>query len=271
MISYETIEQTAKIIENTCGTAEIGIVLGSGLGDYANTLTDVKEISYEQIPGFPKPSVQGHAGKLVFGMLKGKKVMMMCGRFHYYEGFSLDTIAMPIRVMRLLGVKTLILTNAAGGVNTSFAPGDLMLITDHINMTGQNPLRGDNMAEFGTRFPDMSTAYTPALRTLALECASSLNISLQQGVYFWWTGPTYETPAEIRAIRAFGGDAVGMSTVPETIVARHAGMDIIGISCITNMACGIQKEPLSHQEVMEAGVKVQGKFRALLDAIIEKL
>lgn len=271
MDGYKHIKKAAEVIEKNCGRADIAIVLGSGLGDYASCVSDAKEIAYKDIPGFPQPTVKGHAGKFIFGTLQGKRVLMMNGRFHSYEGLPMEQIAMPVRVMRLLGVQKLILTNAAGGVNTDFSSGDLMLLTDFINLTGKNPLRGENYEEFGPRFPDMTHAYSPALIKTALECAELLDIKLRQGVYCWMPGPSYETPAEIRMIRTLGADAVGMSTVPETIVARHSGMEVLGISCITNMAAGILDQPLSHEEVMAAGEKVQKTFRSLLDAIVAKL
>lgn len=270
-MSYKAIQKAAEYVEKHCGRADIAVVLGSGLGDYAEVLTEKKEVSYKDIPGFPESTVKGHAGKFVFGTLFGKRVLMMNGRFHSYEGISMESIAMPLRVMRLLGVQKVILTNAAGGVNTSFQSGDLMLITDYINLTGKNPLRGENYEQFGVRFPDMTYAYAPKLRELALNCAANLSVDLKQGVYCWMPGPAYETPAEIRMIRTLGADAVGMSTVPETMVACHAGMEVLGISCITNMAAGILDCPLSHEEVMEAGKKVQATFRALLDEIIKKM
>jgi purine-nucleoside phosphorylase len=268
MDGYKQIKKAAEYIEKNCGRADIAIVLGSGLGDYAACVKDEREIAYKEIPGFPETTVKGHAGKFVLGTLQGKRVLLMNGRFHSYEGLGMEQIAMPVRVMRLLGVQKLILTNAAGGVNLDFKSGDLMLLTDFINLTGKNPLRGENYDEFGPRFPDMTYAYSPALRKTALECAAQLGITLRQGVYCWMPGPSYETPAEIRMVRTLGADAVGMSTVPETIVARHCGMEVLGLSCITNMAAGILDRPLSHEEVMEAGEKVQKTFRALLDAIV---
>jgi len=271
MDEYKRIKKAAQVIEKECGRADIAIVLGSGLGDYAACVKDAREIAYKDIPGFPETTVAGHAGKFVFGTLQGKRVLMMCGRFHSYEGLGMQDIAMPVRVMKLLGVQKLILTNAAGGVNLGFQSGDLMLLTDYINLTGKNPLRGANLDAFGPRFPDMTYVYSPALRELAMECALEQETDLKEGVYCWMSGPSYETPAEIRMVRTLGADAVGMSTVPESIVACHAGMEVLGISCITNMAAGILNQPLSHEEVVEAGKKVQEKFRALLDAVIAKM
>ena len=267
----EKIDAAAKAIEAACGKADIAVILGSGLGGYAEALEDAKFLDYKDIPGFPVSTAPGHAGRWCAGKLHGKRVYMMQGRFHCYEGYDLRDVTMPIRVMKRLGVQTLIVTNAAGGVNTGFAPGDLMLLTDFINLSGKNPLTGPNLDEFGPRFPDMSHAYDVRLMRLAQDVADQLGIALQKGVYCWMNGPCYESPAEIRMARAIGGDAVGMSTVPETIVARHCGMDVLGLSCITNMAAGILNQPLSHQEVMETGEKVKDTFRALVDGVIAAL
>lgn len=266
-----TIETAAKAIEAACGIAEVAVILGSGLGDYAEALENPTFLAYKDIPGFPVSTVAGHAGRWCAGTLHGKRVYMMQGRFHAYEGYDLQAVTLPIRVMSKLGVKTLIVTNAAGGVNTSYTPGDLMLINDFINLSGKNPLTGPNLDEFGARFPDMTFAYSKALRKLAVDVSEKLGIPLQQGVYCWLNGPTYETPSEIRMVRTLGADAVGMSTVPETIVARHCGMDVLGFSCITNMAAGILDQPLNHQEVMETGIRVKDTFRKLVDGVIEAL
>lgn len=265
------IKSAAKAIEKVCGTAEIAVVLGSGLGDYVEALEDAKYMDYKDIPNFPVSTVPGHKGRWYTGTLHGKRVCMMQGRFHAYEGYDLLDVTMPVRVMQKLGVKTLIVTNAAGGVNMEFHAGDLMLINDVLNLTGKNPLIGPNLDEFGPRFPDMSYALDRELRSLAVETAQKMNIPLQQGVYCWLNGPTYETPAEIRMLRTLGADAVGMSTVPEIIVARHGGMRVLGLSCITNMAAGVMDAPLNHEEVMEMGNKVKGTFRQLLDGVIEAL
>ena len=267
----ETIETAAKAIEAVCGKADIAVVLGSGLGGYVDALEDAKSLSYADIPGFPVSTVPGHAGRWWVGTLHGKRVYMMQGRFHSYEGYDQQTVTLPIRVMSKLGVKTLVVTNASGGVNTSFEPGDLMLIEDFINLSGKNPLTGPNLDEFGPRFPDMTYAYAPALKKLAFEVAEKLNIKLQKGIYCWMNGPTYETPAEIRMARTLGADAVGMSTVPETIVGRHCGMDVLGFSCITNMAAGVLDQPINHEEVMETGARVKVTFRNLIDGVIEAL
>jgi len=267
----EKINNAAAAIEAACGKADIAVVLGSGLGDYVDALEDAKRLPYAEIPGFPVSTVPGHAGCWWVGTLHGKRVYMMQGRFHSYEGYDQWTVTLPIRVMAKLGVKTVILTNASGGVNTSFEPGDLMLITDCINFSGKNPLTGPNLDEFGPRFPDMSRAYDRDLQKLAVETAEKLNIKLQQGVYCWFNGPCFESPAEIRMARIIGADAVGMSTVPETIVARHCGINVLGLSCITNMAAGILDQPLNHEEVMETGNRVKDTFRKLVDGVIEAM
>ena len=267
----EKINLAATAIERACGRADIAVVLGSGLGDYVEALEDARFIDYKDIPHFPVSTVAGHKGRWFTGTLHGKRVCMMQGRFHAYEGYDLQDVTMPIRVMQKLGVSTVILTNAAGGVNLSYHAGDLMLIRDFLNLTGKNPLTGPNLDEYGPRFPDMTYALDRDLQTLAETCAAQLGIGLQKGVYCWLNGPTYETPAEIRMTRVLGADAVGMSTVPEIIVARHSGMKTVGISCITNMAAGVLDQPLNHAEVMEMGNKVKGTFRALLDAMIEKM
>lgn len=267
----QRIKQAAQAIERAIGTAEIAVILGSGLGDFGNELKNPREIAYADIPGFPHTTVKGHAGKLICGELMGRRVMMMSGRFHSYEGHPMEDVTLPIRVMARLGVKNLIVTNAAGGVNLSFSAGCLMLITDFINLSGKNPLVGPNLDAFGPRFPDMSNAFDRSLRTLALSCAEEMRIDLKQGVYCWMSGPCYETPAEIRMVRTLGADAVGMSTVPETIVAVHSGLRVLGVSCITNMAAGVLDQPINHEEVMETGRRVRGEFAALLTRIIEKM
>ena len=271
MTYLEKIDQAAETVLRECGPAEIAVVLGSGLGDYAERLSGAKTVPYTDIPHFPLSTVEGHAGKWHAGTLFNKRVYLMQGRFHAYEGHSMEDVTMPIRVMARLGVKTLILTNAAGGVNTSFPQGCLMLIDDVINLSGRNPLIGTNLKEFGPRFPDMTYALDPKLKTLAKETAKELGIPLEQGVYCWLSGPSYETPAEIRALRILGVDAVGMSTVPEIIVGRHSGMKVLGISCITNMAAGILDQELDMYEVIETGKRVKHIFARLIDGIIQKL
>lgn len=267
----ERIRGAADAVREACGGADIAVVLGSGLGGVAEGLRDVREIAYEDIPGFPVSTVAGHAGRLSVGRKGEKRVLVMSGRFHHYEGHGLEAVTLPIRVMKLLGVTQLILTNAAGGVNTGFAPGDLMLITDYINLSGSNPLRGPNLDDFGPRFPDMSQALSPRLREIALSQAGKLGIPLRQGVYCWMNGPSYESPAEIRMVRVLGADAVGMSTVPEIIVARHCGMEVLGISSITNMAAGVLDQPIHHDEVLAMGQRIRGRFSRLLGALIDSL
>ena len=249
---------------------EIGIVLGSGLGDLADEFCEIT-IPYSKIPGFPTSTVQGHKGQLVFATINGKKVMMMQGRFHYYEGHPMDVVTFPIKIMKKLGIKTVILTNAAGGVNVYFKPSDLMLITDHINFMGDNPLIGPNDDSLGTRFPDMSEVYTKDLQELAKTCAKKLGIALQEGVYMALTGPTYETPAEVKMVRLLGADAVGMSTVPEAIVASYCKMDVLGLSCICNSAAGISTVGLSHEEVLQAANAAKSKFKNLVLEVIKEI
>lgn len=249
----------------------IGLVLGSGLGVLADEIENPVVIPYDEIPGFTKSTVVGHKGQLVIGKLRGKQVVAMQGRFHYYEGHDLDAVVFPIRVMKLLGVETMIITNAAGGINESYGEGNLMLIRDHINLTARNPLIGPNDDEMGTRFPDMSEAYSKELRNLAKSVAEEQGINLQEGVYVGLLGPSYETPAEIRMLRILGADAVGMSTVPEVIVARHMKVKVLGISCISNMAAGILEQPLSHEEVMATTERVKSQFLTLVKEIVFKL
>lgn len=261
----------AYIRERVPMRPEIGLVLGSGLGDYADTLEDALRIAYADIPNFPVPSIRGHTGALVFGRKQGREVVVMQGRIHYYEGLPQQQITLPIRVLAALGVKTVVLTNACGGVNLQFAPGDLMLIRDHINFSGANPLIGPNLDAFGPRFPDMSDLYTASVRAAIREKAREAGIFLQEGVYAMYSGPNYETPAEIRMFRALGADTVGMSTVPEALVAGHCGMQVVGISCVTNMAAGVLPVKLSHEEVTEAASRVSAKFRKLIDLVLTVL
>ena len=252
-------------------TPEIGLILGSGLGSLADSIEDAEYYDYSSLPNFPVSTVEGHAGRLVIGKLKGKIVVAMQGRFHFYEGYSMTDVTFPVRVMKLLGVKTLVVTNAAGAVNTSFSPGDLMIITDHINLSGSNPLIGRNLDSFGVRFPDMSEAYNKNLGSLVKDVASSQGLDIKEGVYAMMSGPTYETPAEIRMVRVMGADAVGMSTVPEVIIAKHSGMNVIGISCLTNMAAGILDQPLNHEEVIETSNMAKNNFINLMTSLIERL
>jgi len=267
----EKIEEAAGFLARRIDGAAIGLILGSGLGDLVHKIENAKEVPYAAIPHFPVATVAGHGNRLVGGTLGGRNVIAMQGRFHYYEGYSLAEVTFPIRVMRRLGVNTLIVTNAAGGINPAFHPGDLMLITDHINFLGLNPLRGENLSELGPRFPDMTEAYNGALARLAKEKARSLGIPLRQGVYAWVGGPSYETPAEIRMLRTLGADAVGMSTVPEVIVANHSGMKVLGFSCITNVAAGLGHAKLSHNEVVETAQKAGRDLQRLVQEIISSL
>lgn len=267
----EAIEKAATYLkEKGMNLPEVGLILGSGLGELANEVEDAVAIPYEDIPEFPVSTVEGHAGQLVYGTLGGKKVLAMQGRFHFYEGYTLKEVTFPIRVMKAMGVSSILVTNAAGGVNETFIPGDLMIITDHINMTGDNPLLGANDDLQGPRFTDMSQAYDREYQATIKEAAKELDISVQEGVYLGLTGPTYETPAEVRMVRVLGGDAVGMSTVPEVIVARHAGIRVAGISCISNYAAGMQ-ESLNHDEVVEVTTRIRETFKNLVKAVITKM
>ena len=260
-------ETTQFILEKGVKEIDFGLILGSGLGELAEEIEEAIVIPYDQIPFFPTSTVVGHACQLVYGTLSGKKVLAMQGRFHFYEGHSMQTVTYPVRVMAALKAHSVIVTNASGGVNESFVPGDLMLITDHINFTGQNPLIGPNEDEIGPRFPDMSEAYTLTYREVAKEAASQLDLTLKEGVYMGYSGPTYETPAEIRMSRTMGADAVGMSTVPEVIVAAHSGLKVLGISCITNLAAGMQAN-LNHEEVVETTQRVKQSFKALIKEVL---
>ena len=246
----------------------IGIILGSGLGAFAEQIADAVPIPFTDIPHFPKSTVPGHSGRLVIGTLDGVPVAVMQGRVHAYEGYSPEEVTFPVRVLGLLGVKTLIVTNAAGGIRLDMKQGDLVLLSDHINFTGRNPIAGENDERFGPRFFDMTEAYSRRLRKLAAKAAEREGISLAEGVYLCVLGPSFETPAEIRAFRTMGADLVGMSTVQEVIAARQMGIEIVGISCVTNLAAGIQPEPLSHEEVMETGHRVAAQFTQLLTALI---
>ena len=270
--SYDRVEEAAATIRARCGTLpETAIVLGSGLGDFADTLLDAIATPYGELPHWPASKVVGHAGRLVIGNVLGKRIAALSGRVHFYEGYDLATVVFATRVMGRLGVKQIILTNAAGGINTGFAQGALMIIDDHINLLGSNPLVGPNEDRFGLRFPDMSEVYSRRLHNIAVAAAKAKGVPVSHGVYVALHGPSYETPAEIRFLRAIGADAVGMSTVPEAIAARHMGMEVLGISCITNMAAGVLPQPLVHEEVMETARRVRGSFIALLEGIIERL
>lgn len=267
--SYEGITATAQWLSARIDKApEIAMVLGSGLGGLADHFEDRVAIPYTDIPNFPVSTVEGHAGQLVFGSLHGRNLVAMQGRFHFYEGWNQLEVTFPMRVFKLLGCTAMIVTNSSGGINPDFEPGDLMLITDHLNLTGQNPLIGPNDKRFGPRFPDMTEAYDVALREQAQQTADALNIPLQKGVYCGLQGPTYETPAEIRMLRRLGGDAVGMSTVPEVIVANHSGLRVLGISCITNQAAGISANKLTHEEVTTNAALAREQFVELVTQII---
>lgn len=250
---------------------DVAVVLGSGLGDFADRLGEAEGMPYGDIPHWPVTRVAGHAGRLVSGAHAGRRVLALAGRVHFYEGHDMATVTFATRVLGTLGVRHLILTNAAGGINAALEPGTLMLIDDHINLLGTNPLVGANEDRFGPRFPDMSEVYSARLRRLAAEAGAALDIPVARGVYVAVHGPSYETPAEIRYLRTIGADAVGMSTVPEALVARHMGMEVLGISCITNAAAGVLPRPLVHEEVMEVAARVGDRFKALLEAVIERL
>jgi purine-nucleoside phosphorylase len=267
------IREAAAYISEKAGDLRprIGLILGSGLGVLADLIEDAVVLDYGTIPHFPVSTVEGHAGELLLGLVKGKPVLMMKGRFHSYEGYGPETVSFPVRVMKELGIQTLIVTNAAGGINEKYQVGDLMAIRDHLNLTGRNPLIGPNDGSLGVRFPDMSEAYSRLLRSLAHSVAEKQGLQLREGVYVGLMGPSYETPAEIRMLRVLGGDTVGMSTVPEVIVARHSGIDVLGFSCVSNMAAGMLDQPLSHAEVMETTERVKPKFLQLVLGILEKL
>lgn len=268
----EKLEESASFIDGQLGGRKpvIAIILGSGLGDLADSLDDAVAIDYSSIPHFPVSTVPGHKGKLVIGKLGGKMVLCMQGRIHYYEGWSMAEVVYPVQVIKKLGVNNLFVTNAAGCVNTDWKPGDLMIITDHIKLIADNPMRGQNDDGLGPRFFDMSRAYDKNLISVATSAAIAKGITIRKGVYMYFAGPNFETPAEIRFARIAGADAVGMSTVPEAIAASHMGMRTLGISYLTNMAAGILDEPLSHQEVLETGERVKKSFTALVKEIVKR-
>lgn len=272
MTAFDDTARAAALVRDRIGIEPtVALVLGSGLGAYADTLEGAVAVPYAEIPGFHTSTVPGHAGRLVAGRRHGLAVVAMQGRVHAYEGLSVDEVVFPLRTLWQLGARTVVVTNAAGGVNPGFAPADLMLIRDHINLTGRNPLVGPNDDRFGPRFPDMTATYDPELGAMARAAAADLGITLREGVYAGVLGPSYETPAEVRMIGALGGDAVGMSTVPEVIAARHMGMRILGISCITNAAAGLGGATLAHADVTEVADRVRGRFVALLDRILERM
>jgi len=269
---FDQVQRAASVLRTRWGhVPDVAVVLGSGLGDFADSLQSAVVLPYGDIPHWPMSRVVGHQGRLAMGQASGKLVAALSGRAHSYEGHDLRTVTFPVRVLAAVGVKVLILTNAAGGINTRFAPGDLMAIDDHLNLMGNNPLIGPNDERFGVRFPDMSTVYSARLRQLADETAAALQLTLRHGIYAGCHGPSYETPAEIRYLRLIGADAVGMSTVPEAIVARHMNVEVLGISCITNLAAGVLPQPLNHDEVLETARRVRGKFVSLLNGIIAGL
>jgi purine-nucleoside phosphorylase len=270
--TWDRVEEAVAHIRTRCPTLpETAIVLGSGLGDFADTLLDAIAMPYADLPHWPPSRVIGHAGRLVIGTVAGKRIAVLSGRVHFYEGHDLASVVFGTRVMGRLGVRRVILTNAAGGINTAFAEGALMIIDDHINMLGSNPLIGANDDRFGVRFPDMTEVYSKRLRHLADEAAAAKGITVSHGVYVAVHGPSYETPAEIRFYRQIGADAIGMSTVPEAIAARHMGLEVLGISCISNAAAGILPQPIVHAEVIATMQRIRSSFVALLEGIIERI
>lgn len=273
MTYYEKLQKCVECVRaKTDFVPEIALTLGSGLGDFAETAVDIKAVvDYGDIEGFPRSTVEGHKGRFVFGYIGGVPVVVMQGRVHYYEGYPMSDVVLPCRLMSMLGAKALFLTNASGGINADFSAGDFMLITDHISSFVPNPLIGANVDELGTRFPDMSEIYNKSLRKIIKDTAKELGIGLQEGVYLQLTGPSFESPAEIRMLRTFGADAVGMSTAVEAIAARHAGMLVCGISCISNLACGMTDQPLTHAEVQECADKAAPKFKKLISESIENI
>ena len=269
---YDQVQRAAEFIRSKSKTLPAAaVVLGSGLGDFASSLERATSIGYDTIPNWPASSVIGHEGRLVIGDIAGRHIAALSGRAHFYEGHDLRTVTFGTRVLGALGINVLILTNAAGGINTGFHPGDFMVIDDHINLVGSSPLIGPNDERFGVRFPDMTNVYSTRLRRLADDTAAAQGLTLRHGVYAACHGPSYETPAEIRFLRTAGADAVGMSTVPEAIVARHMGLEVLGISCITNFAAGVLPQPLNHDEVIETARRARGQFVALLTGIIAQV
>lgn len=269
---YSRIESAAEYLRKRIPVLPtLGIVLGSGWGGLIGGVERPIEIPYGDVPGMKPSNVPGHAGKWIFGRVNGVPCAIMSGRLHYYEGHSLSDVTLPIRVMKALGISTVVLTNAAGAVNLDFHPGDLMIMTDHINFVGANPLSGPNDDRLGERFPDMTAVYDKALIDIAMDVATGQQLPVRQGVYAWFNGPSFETPAEIRMVRTVGGDAVGMSTAPEVIVAGHCGMEVLGITLVSNMAAGILPQPLSEQEVLDAAAAARDKFSGLILACLKEL
>lgn len=269
-VSKKVDEAVAYVASKTKLRPTIGLVLGSGLGAFADSLVKPTRIPYQEIPHFPVATAIGHKGELVIGTSSGTPVAVMSGRVHHYEGYSLEQVVFPVRVLGRFGVRVLVMTNAAGSVNVNYHPGELMIIEDHINFTGGNPLVGENPASLGERFFDMAEAYDPRLREIAERACRKFGVTARFGVYIGMTGPSYETPAEIKMARAMGADAVGMSTVPEVIAARHMKLRVLGISCITNMAAGVSKKPLDHKDVLEVGDRVKQALLDVLGSIIEQ-
>ena len=269
--TYEFFQASADYVKARAPfEPQIALVLGSSLGRFAETLEDPVSIDYADIPNFLLSTAPGHAGRLIFGRAGGRRVVCMSGRFHSYEGYDFEQLVIPVRLFKLLGVKAVILTNAAGAINTAYRPGDVMIVSDHIKLTGASPLRGPNIDAFGPRFFDVSRMYTPALRALALECAEGSGLTVHEGVYFFFTGPQFETPAEIRAARLLGGDAAGMSTVTEALAAAHCGLPVLALSVMTNMAAGVLDQPLSQEEVEQTGRLIAEKFGAYVTKIISR-
>lgn len=270
--SYEMYKEAAGYIkEKIGGEAELGIILGSGLGSLGGMLENSVEIPYGEIPHFLRSTVTGHAGKFIFGTLKGRRILCMSGRFHSYEGYSFEQLSLPVRVFKLCGIRALVLTNAAGGVNLDYKPGDIMIINDHICFSGTSPLRGSNMDEFGARFFDVSKMYSPELIAVAKEVSKNYKLRFHEGVYFWMPGPQFETAAEVRAIRLLGGDTVGMSTVTEALTAAQCELPVLGFSVVTNMAAGILPQPLTHIEVMETANMIEHEFTAYVSELLTRI
>lgn len=265
MTLFEKLEEAVTFIKKIKNIRpKVGVVLGSGLGAFVDQIEDKVTLAYDDIPHFKQTTVEGHEGRLILGRVGSVEVAVMQGRYHAYEGYNMDQVVFPVRLLARLGIDSIILTNASGGVNTSYSTGDLVMITDHINLSGHNPLVGPNIAKLGPRFPDMSYTYDPTLQEILLTQAKSLGINLKKGIYAGVLGPTYETPAEVRMIRTLGGDLVGMSTVPESIAANHLGLSVAGISCVTNMAAGIENVKLKHSDVKKQALKVMHKFSTLI-------
>lgn len=270
--AYENALAAADYIRSRSGfSPEIAVVLGTNLGSFSDRIRDRVEIPYREIPHFLVSTAPSHAGKLILGTLAGRKIVCMSGRFHHYEGYTYQQLSIPVRVLYCLGAKAVILTNAAGAINESYCPGDIMIIKDHIKLFGDSPLTGENAEEFGCRFPDMTCAYTPSLRKLALACAASVPLTVHEGVYFFFPGPQFESPGEIRAARVLGGDAAGMSTAPEAITAAHCGMPLLGLSMMVNMAAGVLPEPITGEEIDRVTASVLGPFSDYLELIVQQM